>query len=932
MYNATQLALTSPLYIRPTFANSGNLQGIVLGFMSSTSTSTTPYGVNIRLEQWAIVTMNIASPCVVTWTSHGLADGTEVSFTTGGSLPTGITAGNIYYVRNSATNTFNISTTPSGALVNTSGSQSGTHACGATRTQENVASEYINPEFNPAGTLGTTSGICTGVGAITPVKFSTPYAIDTTVGKWRFRVANDTTVGTTSIWQLATSDGTNPGYIAWCDNKVTASSGNDILIIVDKINIDTSFTTSGAFGSGETDCYCAGWICRSDDISETGIAKLECTSPASSYTFTLGGVFYMASYSGMRIGTSLNPISLAKKFTLTRVASVSGSVAPGAIYIAGGTSSGRSRGRTAFFAYGEVPTKMYATLASNANTGQANLVTTEDMSTYWSNGDSVFIGKSDSQGQGVLTWHDIQSISGTTITLTSNIATNVRKAGGIVVRRSVYGVVFLGATSAAVLNMRIEHPLYFEVQGTYSVDTTFGLYYSSSNAAYPALLANTKQYIIEDNLFVRTANVSSYDIANIQIPRKGISCKRNITVRDGLIMYAIYALYSKAVPQIPFTSGTLEFKNNIALSVYQGGYSIAGTTNIKQQFEDNIVQNCNQVPLMALTGINSTFKNNTFWGVASTAANNGAIRLLTSINMYSYNNKFDKCLNCYTVADATFIMNAVFDRELFGVEEANTYILYTQTNSYFDITFKSPNAAISIEPTSVLTGAIEDSALRITNEGLVTNKDIVYKPYGIFTRCGSGLPDTTVRTSGTDKFSIRFEPQFYGSPLVWKFNIPTGDIQTKTISNTIWCKINNSNYWAASFQLPRLTAVYDNETATAYAQAAQDTSWQQLQLPITPTTAAGEMELQVSCDTDATTTDAYVYFDDLTIFYPPDSQINLGGLDIWSNAMPITPPITTSLSPMDVWSVLTSTQTTSGTMGKTVVDIDKKTGLIPALL
>ena len=76
------------------------------------------------------VTMTIASPCVVSWTAHGLTDGTAIVFTTTGALPTGLTAGTTYYVKSPATDTFNVALTSGGAAINTSGTQSGTHTCG----------------------------------------------------------------------------------------------------------------------------------------------------------------------------------------------------------------------------------------------------------------------------------------------------------------------------------------------------------------------------------------------------------------------------------------------------------------------------------------------------------------------------------------------------------------------------------------------------------------------------------------------------------------------------------------------------------------------------------------------------------------------------------------------------------------------------------
>jgi len=80
-------------------------------------------------QKSATVTMTIASPCVVTWTSHGLKSNTPISFTTTASLPTGLVSGTTYYVSNTSidTNTFRLTSTPGGSAVNTSGSQNGVH-------------------------------------------------------------------------------------------------------------------------------------------------------------------------------------------------------------------------------------------------------------------------------------------------------------------------------------------------------------------------------------------------------------------------------------------------------------------------------------------------------------------------------------------------------------------------------------------------------------------------------------------------------------------------------------------------------------------------------------------------------------------------------------------------------------------------------------
>lgn len=77
------------------------------------------------------VTMTIATPCVVTWTAHGMLTGDSITFTTSGALPTGLAVNTQYWITKVSDNTFNLSTSlitlAAGTLIATSGSQSGTH-------------------------------------------------------------------------------------------------------------------------------------------------------------------------------------------------------------------------------------------------------------------------------------------------------------------------------------------------------------------------------------------------------------------------------------------------------------------------------------------------------------------------------------------------------------------------------------------------------------------------------------------------------------------------------------------------------------------------------------------------------------------------------------------------------------------------------------
>jgi len=96
---------------------------------SAISRSTYPTLFGIVVPNLGTLTMTIASPAVFTLNAHGFVAGDSVYITSTGSLPTGVTQNTLYYVISAglATNTFELATTPGGAAINTSGSQSGTH-------------------------------------------------------------------------------------------------------------------------------------------------------------------------------------------------------------------------------------------------------------------------------------------------------------------------------------------------------------------------------------------------------------------------------------------------------------------------------------------------------------------------------------------------------------------------------------------------------------------------------------------------------------------------------------------------------------------------------------------------------------------------------------------------------------------------------------
>jgi len=163
-----------------------------------------PYRI-FGMTNAATVTMTVASPCVVTWTAHGLLADSPVFFT-GGTLPTGITASVNYYViaAGLAADTFQISATPGGAAVNTSGSQSGTHTGTSTinRSTFTVANAVANTSFELSGAGSNTTPLAAygGAGYLT-----SPYSlsrITTEMTLLATEMRNNTAPGIVTIYEF----------------------------------------------------------------------------------------------------------------------------------------------------------------------------------------------------------------------------------------------------------------------------------------------------------------------------------------------------------------------------------------------------------------------------------------------------------------------------------------------------------------------------------------------------------------------------------------------------------------------------------------------------------------------------------------------------------------------------------------------------------
>jgi len=249
---------------------------------------------------------------------------------------------------------------------------------------------------------------------------------------------------------------------------------------------------------------------------------------------------------------------------------------------------------------------------------------------------------------------------------------------------------------------------------------------------------------------------------------------------------------------------------------------------------------------------------------------------------------------------------------------------YTTVDTYNTILIKNSYVGSSNLVATGYLDMIPGSKLNFSNMNGI-NDDFDYNTLGTFQKTGAGLTDTTVHTAGG--YALRIHPEDITTPTYWEQDVPTGDIQNKAMSVVVWGKLNSANYWAATHQMPRLTVTYDDGSVT-YSELAQNTEWQQLSVVFTPLTTFPSITVKVGGYTDATGTDAQMYFDDFSVLYPAGVTVNLGSLDLWSKGFPLTPTIATLFSANDVVAALPEIKYAAFNGGVTIDVINGQSSIV----
>lgn len=748
---------------------------------------------------------------------------------------------------------------------------------------------------------------------ITPFRFATPYAVDTTASKWRFQI---TAGAGTGDWTMRQVSSGNIAYCSWCDTAISFTTNQDQFVAVDDIILDGTITLLGALQTGDTVNSVAGWVCSGADKSLTNSCRLKWDSaPASAYTVTVKGFILLGVASGFQAGTEASPIQNSEMGTLDIT---DATVGTNTNYASSGFANclkGFPRGGTIQI-YGEIPSVEDTELSAPASSGQANIVTKAE--TGWVNGDKVVIGRQTTKGNADATIYTVSSVSTTTVTLTTNLAVN-RAVDASVFKMNGYGFK-LTSSGAAGCRISMGGLTNFILTGVEVYNVQFNL---TPLGAPPLDNGGVNElYLTEHCSFYHNlaTNGSSF------LPPSYTPQLAGHTIN--------HCNFFKSVPfcQALFVGnghGVFTITNNIIIN-NDASYSLnyIGPTGQWTMTDNKFENNANS--WIRLGGFKSTFRRNKFYGsTANGGSGAGAVYIYGAFIIDDWGeNTYDNCTTAVGVANVqSWFVKATADE--FGQVTANTYDIWPYYRGLSDIHFDNCKGNIAgYYNTEMLSGF----TLRLSKINQVDGNDRFEMAEGIIYKAGDGLSDTTKHTGA---YCMKWVPLrtwtgYATSQMEWEQKVPTENIQNKTMSIGIWVNISNAAYYGGNYTMPTLTVNYDNGSIVT-GEAAKATGWQYVFVSFTPLTTYGELTVTFKGWSDATAPNGTFYTADMSVLYPAGHTIALGAMGTWAGALPVMPSISTSVSAADVWAADPSGFGAS-TVGDKVNAIKKDTGLIPATL
>ena len=735
-------------------------------------------------------------------------------------------------------------------------------------------------------------------------ELTTPYTFVSGASyRWDISQVN----GSNNSYRAKTSNGSSIFFVCW-ENVQATFANNDAIVVKDTLTIDQDITVQGIYGTGETTEANGIIIAQKGaelNVDTTASRTITMAKPA---TGTGGTWISVGGFATWRVGTSASKVPVANKIIFEWDTS-NGNGTSGFCNIDHSAYWHTSAGIFQF--HGDTYTNRYVRLSSDCLIGATSCVVDTDVSAEWQVGDRIVIGKADRISSYDYQVHTITSISGTTINFTPSIATYNRLSGGHVANMDAYSIVFR-RTSASPSSNRysffIQTPKDGHFEGILFDDIKSSRIHAQSSPLFD--VAQTSEMQFTKNFFYK-------DLTDSQV---GWTMQRHgVNINDNCIL-----VYNTYFTKVTSARAKLTCTNNIILTIHQAGLELGTTTGVAPEivFNNNYCYNglgneSSGHGWLYLRGSDVTCDNNYFWGCDIGLGIQNVALLRGSGNIYN---------GCEaTISAREALIDGILTNETFGDEKANTY-LYSASISALGthiLEIAEPNQSVDFSTNSLnVPGQITSlSHLKISTNGGVADDDRNVFKYGELRKSKASFssPYNVVRTSGGNAWAVTptstdgttlFEWPLSGN----KRNVPTGNIQNKTMTVSIWVKINSANYYAGTHTKPTLVVDYDNGTEVS-AVATATTNWQQLGVIFTPTTTFGQIKWYIKAGTDASGNDRIFYIDDMNVLYPGGEVINLSSLDLSGNAEPIFPPITTLPSAGNLWDESTDAHNISGSYG-----------------
>lgn len=707
-------------------------------------------------------------------------------------------------------------------------------------------------------------------------KFPTPYVFTTTgAGAYRFKITNTGAGGSTTF--AADSGGSNFAYFAVDDRTGVPASTDDVWIVGNNAanSITVTVDSTQTVGSGaSTSLVSQRTLTNGVNIGSQGTLMWD---TAATSTLNCKGNYAVYGAGTWQMGTTGSPQPTATTasliFTPTSTCDFGiGLYTNCIVSLQGDPKSSTSLWKT--------------TYSSGVGTAASPLITADAVD--WDVGDEIVVAAT---GTGGTNYDETEY----RFIITKNSSTSYvlsSTSGG-----SENALTYSHTTSAYILN----------VQRNVIVKTNNNAlgFYLVNNATSSTI---DMDWVRWENVGGNVSNKNGLYLSNASLAV--IACDYSVIYRS------LFAAWIHTSSALAITHTGLIATNTTGGGATQAGFLISGTPN--KTLNDCFVLKTNNSGFR-LGSANITLNNcvgiscNTGGGSVDAAFNlNGVVA--TTLN------------DCEThasrrgiVTTGANIADIIFNNFLSGTKGTTQTADIAVGAIYNTITFNNSTFTASTF-VSGYTSMLAGSSVGFQSLNGTSTNHIWYTNYGTARSTGSGLSDTTIRTSGS--LGVRIAPEDATTGFSWMFNIPA---KALSIVSFFGYFQKNAAFGTSVAKVELFLPGNDPISGTADAsQTLTNTtgSWQSVSISATNTQSIDALATIKVTGITATSA-AYLYADD---FYNSGDAAStttdkVTGLDTWDSGKPV--PILTpqAVNAADIWTFSTTGLTTANTTGKQVKDL-----------